>query len=54
MTIETKGKRAEDDEGPSPENDRDDNENRREGLVTLLRLREKRGNAERERGGKLV
>ena len=53
MMIETKGKRAEDDKGPSPENDRDDDENQREGLATLLRLREKRGNTKRERG-KLV
>ena len=37
MIMKTKGKRAEDDEGPSPKNDRDDDENRREGLVTLLR-----------------
>ena len=51
--IETKGERAEDDEGPSPKNNRDDDENRREGLATLLRLREKRGNAERERGENL-
>ena len=46
MTIETKGERAEDDEGPSPENNRDDDENQREGLAMLLRLREKRGNAD--------
>ena len=47
-------KSNENDRGPGPRNDRDDDENRREGLATLLRLREKRGNAERERGGKLV
>ena len=34
---DTKGERTEDDEGPSPENNRDDEENRREGLATLLR-----------------
>ena len=35
--MKTKGERAEDDEGPSPENDRDGDENQREGLVMLLR-----------------
>ena len=37
MIMKTKGERAEDDEGPSPENNRDDDENQREGLATLLR-----------------
>ena len=35
--MKTKGERAEDDEGPSPENDRDNDKNQREGLATLLR-----------------
>ena len=35
--METKGESDEDDKGPSPENNRDDDENQREGLVTLLR-----------------
>ena len=49
--TKTKGKRTEDEEGPSPKNDRDDDENRREGLVTLLRPLERRGERqERERG----
>ena len=49
--MKTKGERTEDDKGPSPENNRDDDENRREGLATLLRPFERRGECrERERG----